>query len=81
MRAVQEGAQLSTGTIERTHPTDQLSDRDADDLWHYVCECDTDTAMCGYDVTYAKWISEDNDEDLCLACVEMAQLACFRCDW
>lgn len=44
--------------------------QDDDNLHHIVC-CNTDTAICGSDVTGAEWAELDGSADECQVCIHL----------
>lgn len=50
----------------RTVPEPVATNTSDDDLSHTVCFCDTNTALCGTDVTDADW--DNSEDDDCIVC-------------
>ena len=59
----------------------QVLDRvnsDDDNLTHIVCH-DPNRAICGADVTEAKWVPPVDHDDDCLVCTELESNKCPEC--
>lgn len=54
---------------ESTLTAPQPSTTHTDDLTHVVCDCDTNTALCGIDVTNAEWGA--TTDMFCVVCLEI----------
>jgi hypothetical protein len=54
---------------------------DDDDLEHYYCECDSNWALCGADVSDAAdhTLLDTPLEDDCVVCVDLLDSRCPRC--
>lgn len=51
------------------------------DIEHYYCDCDSDKALCGEDLTDAEDHSNmyTPEEDDCVVCVDLIEFPCVRC--
>lgn len=52
---------------------------DDPDVGHYVCDCDQDIALCGWDVTNEPWVTEESEIPTCPMCLDMLSGPCPRC--
>lgn len=70
-------------TATTTEPeTAGTADDNADDLDHYVCVCDPDTALCGKDVSDDPLVyTPVEPEHQCVVCEDLAWKRCPRCGY
>lgn len=67
------------------HQEDELAEKTdpGDELYHVVCQCDEDTALCGLDVSDIPYTVDFIPEDdiVCVVCEDLAQRPCERCGY
>lgn len=49
-----------------------------EDLVHFYCECDENTALCGTDITDDPKDSEEEEVN-CVVCIDLVEFPCPRC--
>jgi hypothetical protein len=67
-----------TDTFTLVKPQD--TETDTPELFHYVCDCDVNTALCGLDVTDAQ-MKDEGDDIVCVVCYDLVNLPCKTCGW
>ena len=48
-------------------------------LWHIICRCNEDIALCGHETTGDEIRDEVPSEDVCVVCDDLGDLPCPRC--
>ena len=61
-----------------TLPAPAVEQTDRSDIDHYVCECDPDTALCGFDVSEQDWLPPEPTPNDCVVCLDLLG-QCPRC--
>jgi len=59
-------------------PTQDTTSHD-DDLFHWVCECDWNIALCGIDVSGQTYKVPTPSDPMCVVCDDLMYAPCPRC--